>query len=81
MSLKQYTAILILYVYTQFGQKRKTYLSYQARFNKTFASEDYVCYEKALTISLTINPPKSTRCKKLSDKSFKNKGYKTISLS
>lgn len=74
MSLKQYTAILILYVYTQFGQKRKTYLSYQARFNKTFASEDYVCYEKALTISLTINPPKSTSGKKLSDKSFKKYG-------
>lgn len=35
-------------MYTQFGQKRKTYISYQARFNRTFASENYVCYEKAI---------------------------------
>lgn len=45
---------------------------------KQFSSITLKC---VLIVSLTINPPKSTRCKILSDKSFKNTGYKTISLS
>lgn len=29
-------------------RREKKYMSYQARYNKAFASSDYVCYEKAI---------------------------------
>lgn len=63
--------------------REKNHISYQARYHKAFASEKCVCYEKAislinlkcvLTISLTVNPPKSPGCKKI-DK--KDSFYKT----